>query len=149
MARSDFGAHVYWRVYGTENGIRTGFTAYSAMAFKDASGSAVAATGGSAIESDHHSTFAASALFDGTDATFWESANALISWAGYQFGSAVTVMQIGLQKHSSMDGSTPGTMVTFECSDDGVTWYPIVTADPLAIITSNDTMFYFNFAVAL
>ncbi len=144
--RTSFGSHAYWRMQGqTSNG---SWIALSAMLFKDETGSTIATTGGTALESGHTSTFSSANLFDSTDSTFWESdgvgANA---WAGYHFTSAVKVMQIGLQKRSAMDGANPPIAVSFEFSDDGVVWGigPFVIVGTL----TNDVPTYFDFAGTL
>lgn len=153
MSRTNYGSHAYWRVLGGQTGMLDIWAAYSAMAFKDESGSPISASGGSIVESGHWSTFSASNLFDGSDTTFWESSNAgsdnNVPYCGYQFSSAQAVMQIGLQKHASMDGSFPATIGFFECSDDGVTWTTVCVANVADALTSNDTMVWFNFAGGL
>lgn len=150
ITRTSFGSHAYWRVCGSQEGLTQRYVAYSAMAFRDAGGSTITVSGGSVIESGHFSTFSASSLFDGTDATFWESTNSDgVSYAGYHFGSAVEVMQIGLQKTSLMDGSFPAALALFQYSDDGVNWVTAAVADVSAALTANDTMVWFNFAGGL
>ena len=147
--RTGFGSHSYWRVLGSEDGYRNTFAAYSAMAFKDGSGSTIAATGGTAIESAHFSTFAVANLFDGSDSTFWESGSSTVPWCGYQFASPQAVMQIGLQKHATMDGSFPASLGTFQFSDDGITWVTAGVAEVRDRITVNDSMTYFNLTGSL
>ncbi len=151
VPRTSFGSHAYWRVIGSESGLIQTFAAYTAMAFRDASGSTITVSGGSTIESGHTSTFAASNLFDGNDATFWESGSSLIPYSGYHFGSAVEVMQIGLQKAAtaSMDNSSPAPLALFQFSDDGVTWITVAVADAAATMTANNTMYWFDFAGGL
>jgi F5/8 type C domain len=148
MPRTDFGAHAWWRVFGSEAGFGANYVAYSAMAFKDETGSTITVSGGSTIESGHFGSFPVANLFDGTNSTFWESTNAVIPYAGYHFGSAVKVMQIGLQKAGSMDGSTPAALAWLQFSDDGVTWCTVGQASPNAL-SAADTMFWFNFAGGL
>lgn len=140
--RTDFGSHAYWRMHDVAaNG--NVWTALSAMLFKDSGGSAIATTGGTALESGHFSTFDSSALFDSNDATFWESSNiGYNSWAGYHFSSGKTVMQIGLQRHASMDGSNPPDRCRFEFSDDGSTW-GIAASVEVGSLT-NDVPTYFD-----
>ena len=148
MSRTDFGSHVYWRV---QCYIVTGTsTALTAVLFRDGSGSSIAATGGSAIESGHQSTFDSSKLFDGTDATFWESTNTgsrANPWAGYQFGSGKTVMQMAVQKAASMDGSGPPSSVSFEYSDDGIVWAQAAYASLLDPGLTNDVPSWFDFSM--
>ncbi len=143
MARTNFGSHAYWRVYC----LASSFVAFSAFLFKDETGSAIATTGGSALESGHFSTFSSANLFDSTDSTFWESLNTRNEWAGYHFASPVKVMQIGLQKRASMDGSVPPNAVWFQYSDDGATWGQAGFA-VLPTLT-NDVPTYFDLAGSL
>lgn len=153
MARTSFGSHAYWRVVGSQTGVVKNYAAYSAMAFRDPGGSSIAASGGTAIESAHFGSFPVSNLFDGTDATFWESTNSNgVSWAGYHFASAVEVMQIGLQRSAaSMDGSFPAVLAHFQYSDNGVMWFTVWTADvkTALALAGDNTMSWFNFAPAL
>lgn len=137
------GSHAYWRVAGSESGLVANYVAYSAMAFKDTGGSSIATTGGTAIESAHFSSFAVANLFDGTDATFWESNNNVLPWAGYQFASAVAVGQVGLQKAASMDGSNPALVALVQYSDDGSSWRTAATIVPAQEMSANDTMYWF------
>lgn len=142
-AATDYGAHAYWRIlltggFGNDNG-------FTALAFKDGAGNVIATTGGSAVESDHFSTFTSANLFDSTNATFWEQdTTTIMGWAGYHFASAVTVMQVGLQKAASMDGSSVPPQVMVQYSDDGVAWKAVATLDARATLTANDTMFWFD-----
>lgn len=141
------GAHAYWRVLGSGIGnvpITKGFTAYSAMGFQDASGSTISASGGTAIESDHTSTFAAANAFDGTNSTFWESGSTIPAWVGYQFATAQAVARIGLQKASSMDNSNPANFGFFQWSDDGKTWFTAAVGHIATLIIANDTMVWFD-----
>jgi F5/8 type C domain len=149
ITRTDFGAHAWWRVCGSEAGVSSTYCAFSAMAFKDGSGSTITVSGGTAIESGHFSTFGVANLFDGSNPTFWESDQSMVPYAGYHFGSPVTVMQIGLQKAASMDGSTPSLLGIFQYSDDGLTWFDAAIANVSVAMTANDTMYWFDFAGAL
>ncbi len=151
MARTSFGSHAYWRVIGSQTGLLQNYAAYSAMAFRDPSGSSILATGGTPIESAHFGAFAVSNLFDGDNTSFWESTNSDgVSWAGYHFSTPVEVMQIGMQRHlSDMDGSFPARLGLFQFSDDGVVWITVATGDIRADLVSDDTMVWFNFASGL
>lgn len=147
--RTDFGAHAYWRVrsWETLGGSPGGsaWTAMSALLFKDGVGSSIATTGGTALESGHFSTFDSSKLFDGTDATFWESSGiGHLSWAGYQFATPQTVMQVGLQRTASMDGSSPPISAQIEYSDDGVCWAPCGIITDISL--TNNVPTYFDLA---
>lgn len=145
MARTDYGSHAYWRMQGyQDNGTSAGYIALSAMLFRDETGSSIAATGGTAIESGHSSTFVVANLFDGIDASFWESAGQANSWAGYQFAAAKKVMQIALQITASMDSSGPPPFVSFEYSDDGVVWAQAGWAHTGTM--TNDTPKWFDLA---
>jgi hypothetical protein len=101
------------------------------------------------LESSHFGAFAASNLFDSTDSTFWESnGNQNRDWVGYQFSSAQTVMQIGLQRHAAtMDGSAPPRIVIFQYSDDGMAWATAALADVGTLV--NDTPKYFDLTTGL
>lgn len=143
MARTDYGSHAYWRVQAIYNT----FAALSAVLFKDDGASLIATIGGTAIESGHSSTFSSANLFDGTDATFWESDGVFNAWAGYHFATAKKVMQIALQRTASMDGSGPPTSVVFQYSDDGIVWGTAGWAHVGTLV--NDTPKWFDLAAAL
>lgn len=140
MARVDFGSHSYWRIQTLWHT----FMSLTALAFRDETGTLIPATGGTPIESSHFSTFDASFLFDGVDATFWESSNPYGPWAGYHFASPVKVMQMGVQQAASMGGSQAPPSVWAQYSDDGVVWGDacVFNLQPLV----NDVMRWFDFA---
>lgn len=151
-SRTDFGSHQYWRVVGSENGLINIYAAYSAMAFRDGAGSSITVSGGSTIDNGHTSTFTAAMLFDGTDATFWEGlSSGVVPYCGYEFGSGKTVMQIGLQRHATMDSGDPARLAFFQFSDDGVAWFTAGVAEAFARLSTdgNDVMHWFDLAGAL
>ncbi len=142
---SDFGSHAYWRV----TGLWDNWQAWSAIAFKDGSGSSIATTGGTAIESNHSSTFAAANAFDGSDTTFWESGDqGQYNWVGYHFASAQTVMQVGFQRRAkaSQDNADSAFTVSVEWSDDGTTWVSVGYVMPRL---TADVMSWFDLSGAL
>lgn len=141
MSQTTFGVHAYWRVSST----LVNFISFAALQFRDETGTLIPTSGGTALESGHFSTSDSSKLFDGTDATHWESLNDRAGWAGYHFASAVTVMQVGIQKHS---GDAPGPNFLVQYSDDGQIWGDAGFID-LALVTTNDVMRWFDLIGAL
>lgn len=147
---ADYGSHTYWRMLSWMSAASpAGWTALSALRFKDDTGSVIATTGGTALESGHFSTFASSALFDSSDPTFWESTQLYArNWAGYQFASAQKVMQFGLQRTASMDGSNPPETFLAEFSDNGTCWGVAALVEVTTALT-NDVTTWYNLAGAL
>lgn len=142
VTSSDFGAHTYWRVKAMST--ISGAMSFSAMRFRDASGNEIAATGGTALESGHTGSNVIANLFDGNDATYWESdAASRNTYCGYQFATPVTVMQIALQRHNGMSSSPP-VNVRFEFSDDGVVWKDAAYVEVGTFVT--DTPKWFDMA---
>ncbi len=145
--RTDYGSHRYWRMQ-VLTAVSQSWTALSAMLFKDETGSSISLSGVSNLESGHFSTFSSAALFDGSDSTFWESTNiGAGSWAGVDFGTGKKVMQIALQRHASMDGSSPPIRCRFEYSDDAIVWVPTVSVEVGSL--TNDVPTYFDLSKGL
>ncbi len=156
--RTDYGAHRYWRMQvlaANQSPSGGRWAALSAMLFKDETGSSISLSGVSGVESGHFSTFAASALFDGNNSTFWESNDAGGSnsgfnlYAGVDFGggNAKKVMQVALQRTASMDGSNPPLRCRFEYSDDAIVWVPTVSVEVGSL--TNDVPTYFDLSKGL
>jgi hypothetical protein len=143
---ANLGAHVYWRVYEVL-GQQTGGLDLSALLFKDDTGSSIASTGGTALQSEDDGTHHSSNLFDSTDATVWTTGAVWAPWAGYQFGSAKTVMQMAVQRHAG--GNNPPEYVWFMYSDDGSVWNVAASGTPVSVGYVNDTPMWFDFSKAL
>jgi hypothetical protein len=141
-----FGSHAYWRVQDIINA-QTAGDDLSAVLFKDDTGSGIASTGGTALESEHAGSNAAANAFDSTDATVWTSGAVYNPWVGYQFASGKTVMQMAVQRHAG--GNLPPGYVWFEYSDDGSVWQAAASATPLSQGYVNDTPLWYDFSKAI
>lgn len=127
------GSHRYWRVRGTTlDSASLGFWAAEELTWRTAIGGAQVATGGTALSSDHFTTFVASNAYDGTTAKWASAGIGSWSWIGYDFGANRRICEIALKSRSDTDFHQAITAGTVDSSDDGVTWFPAVAITPSA-----------------
>lgn len=121
-ASSPYGSHAYWRLFVTNTNGGT-VVNVGELNFKDASGSTIPATGGTASASSNDGNAPASA-FDGSLSSIWRATSGANEWLRYQFAAPVAVAQIVLYTPTS--GTDFINRAPKDCklqySDDGSTW---------------------------
>lgn len=115
-------AHRYWRVLMDRNSANSR-AALKKLEMRATVGSADQCTGGTPLASGTSSGTTAAMAFDNSAATEWQSEigpNQGFAWIGYDFGSAVDVLEIALTlgANSSMQPSS----AYLSYSDDGSSW---------------------------
>jgi hypothetical protein len=117
----------YWRVKATTASTFVGATE---VQFRTSYAGPQAATGGTAMSDSAFSGLPASNAFDNTSAAWACNGTGTASWIGYDFGSAVTILEVAYTCRNFTDFGQIWTAATVDGSNDGSTWTPVATLTP-------------------
>ena len=152
MARgpNPHGTHRYWRFFPTLGNGRNDYIAIADLAFRSTPGGVSVATGGTPIQSGNYDAAGIPAnAFDGNANTYWESQKGTAGadiWIGYDFGTPVSVAEIGITAHASYSTNERPTQGFVQYSDNGTTWTYAWTVETFAWSTliKNSTSPYWS-----
>ena len=116
-------AHLYWRLNASLAGAAN--VTVGEIEMKTVAGGADVCTGGTAISSsDFSAGNNAAKAFDNILTTCWVANTTAPAWIGYQFASAVDIVEYTVLARSDNATNYIYTPVnwTFEWSDDGISW---------------------------
>lgn len=120
------GSHRYWRFLPTAGNGRNDYITIAEMTFRSTPNGVQIATGGTPIQSGNYDAAGIPAnAFDGNAATYWESQKGTAGadiWIGYDFGTPVSVAEIGITAHASYSTNERPTQGFVQYSDDGTSW---------------------------
>ena len=138
-------AHRYWRCLFQGNSANSYRIELKTLEFRASIGGASIASGGTALSSGTTSGATAN-LYDGNTATVWQS-NAPSDtqvWAGYDFGSAVTVAEVSAVLSATTGLHPPWGWV--QVSDNGSTWEYAFPAWDIGTQSASATVTFSGFA---
>lgn len=122
LMRNASTGYAYWRLFATNTNSGT-VVNVGELAFKDAGGSTIAATGGTASASSNDGNLPASA-FDGNLASIWRATSGANEWLSYHFTAPVAVAKV--VPYTPTSGTDFINRAPLDCklqySSDGVTW---------------------------
>lgn len=120
------GSHRYWRFFPTAGNGRNDYITIADLAFRSTPGGVSVATGGTPIQSGNYDGNGVPAnAFDGNASTYWESQKGTAGadiWIGYDFGTPVSVAEIGITAHASYSTNERPTQGFVQYSDNGTAW---------------------------
>lgn len=118
-------AKLYWRINVTRNAGDKDYLAVSDIEMRLTSGGADQCTGGTPYASIAAATTPASNAFDTDTSSRWSTPIGTLTGAiGYQFASAVDILEYTIRAHPTLPLRSPQDW-TFEHSDDGISWTTI------------------------
>lgn len=123
-------AHAYWRIYISE--VQYGTTVNATeVQFRTAYGTSSVPSGGTPLSSTYYSGEGPEKAFDDDTGTVWTSNAAAPQYIGYQFASAIDVVEVSIASRTSWADRSPKNF-SVDYSDDGSTWteYVVVTGEP-------------------
>jgi len=126
---SPHGSHRYWRIVSMFQD-NFSFVQIADLKFKGVPSGPNLATGGIPIESGHFRSNTAAQAFDGNPNTVWEGnatsgdSRAGNIWVGYDFGSAVSIVEVEVQVHPTYETDERPRAGWISYSDDGANWVP-------------------------
>lgn len=136
-------AHRYWRlVMSSDNG--NSRAALRELEMRTTVGGATACTGGTPIASGDSSSMVIARAFDGNTSTEWQSQIASLAWAGYDFGSAVDIVEMAATLGANSSMLSPWVRV--EYSDNGSAWQMLAPYFNTAAAVASSTVVLGGFA---
>jgi len=132
------GAHRYWRLLldTANSNARAGI---AELEMRGSVGGADMCVGGTPVVSGT-TTGAAANVFDNSTATEWSSAAGVGGhWAGYDFGTPVTVVEVAHTQPAAIASCSAWALLQY--SDDGVTWVSLAPYATLTLTASATTVF--------
>lgn len=112
-------AHLYWRLNITANAGDTAYLAVAELEFRATIGGADQCTGGTAISGAFD--IPANAFDNNATTRASNTVSVFTGWIGYQFASAVDVLQYTIQAHPTTPLRSPSVWA-LQYSDDGTSW---------------------------
>lgn len=129
-------AYRFWRVVFNSAGLQM---TYRSLMFLDTPGGTDVTGSGTAIASGYFDTrFFPVNGFDRNSSTLWLVDNpANDQWLGYDFGTAVEILQVGLESYDDR----PAKMIFVQASIDGATWVSMSYATPVSQVADTTTYY--------